>query len=402
MRLRVPPSLLAVTAAVTVGFGAIFALLPDFQNELGFSDFWLGAVTAASFVAGFAAQAGLARYADRGHGRRMLVGGIAVAAVGALGVAVAESVAVLVAARVLLGLGEGVFLPAARRVVILRNPERVGEALGRMGSAAMAGFVSGPPIAAFVAGRFGLRAPFWAVAVLLVVLLPVTARFAVPPTTELPSSAPLRTLLAIRGVRSGLLLGAGLYLAIGVYDSLWAKFLTEDHDTSTDFVAWSLVVFAMPMLLLAPRMGSLGDRIGPIRLGAFCTVVSVPFVAAYGWLPNEWFIAVFAFVHSCFDAAVTPSSQSAVARSSPPELVAAGQGLLDGFGLLVAATSALVFASVYGAMGPVVLWTTLAVGVGLAGLGASAAGRGAFQNTRSAPTASRSRRAMARNTAKSP
>jgi predicted MFS family arabinose efflux permease len=382
--------LLAVTASVTIGFGAIFALLPEFQDKLGFADFWLGAVTASSFVAGFVAQAGLARYADRGYGRHLLVAGIAVAALGAVGVAVAQSVEVLLIARVLLGLGEGAFLPAARRVVILRNPDHVGAALGRMGSAAMAGFVSGPPIAALIAERFGLRAPFWAVAVLLVALLPVTARFAVPPTNEQAAPAPLRTLISIRGVRAGLLLGAGLYLAIGVYDSLWAKFLQDDHGTSTNFVAWSLVVFAMPMLLLAPRMGGLSDRIGPVRLGSFCTLVSVPFVAAYGFLPNAWLIGAFAFVHSCFDSAVTPSSQSAVARSSPPALVAAGQGLLDGFGLLVAAASALVFASVYSTFGDAVLWCSLAVGVGLAGFGANIVGRDVFQNTRSTLSASQS------------
>lgn len=399
MRPHVPISLLVVTAAVTIGFGAIFALLPDFQDELGFTDGWLGAVTASSFAAGFVAQVGLARYADRGFGRALLVGGLAVAAVGLVGVAVAEQVGVLLAARLLLGLGEGAFLPAARRVVILRNPDAVGAALGRLGAAAVTGFLAGPPVAAFVADATGLRAPFWLLAAVLVALVPVVARFAVPPVAaaETPR-APVRALLVIPGVRAGLCIGLGLAVAIGVYDSLWAKFLKEDHQASTRFVALSLTIFALPIAVLAPRMGRLADRVGPVRLGAVCTLCSVPFVAAYGYLPNEWVIGVFAFVHSTFDSGATPAGQAAVAAASPPELVAAGQGLYDGAGLLAAAVSSLVAAPLYSRAGAEALWVTLAAAVGLAGAGAWRLG----QNTRSASIASRSRRAIARSTARSP
>ncbi len=361
-----------------MGFGAIFALLPDFQDDLGFDDFWLGAVTAASFVAGFVSQVGLARFADRGFGRHLLIGGIAFSAVGMAGVAAADSVGVLFVGRLILGFGEGAFLPAARRVVILRNPTEVGAALGQVGSAATFGFLTGPVVASTLAELFTLRTPFWAIAGVLAALLPVVARFSVPAAATRAPVAPLRQLLALRGVRAGLLLGMGLNVAIGVYDTLWAKFLRDDHGSSTQFVGYSLFLFAMPMVILAPVMGRVADRVGPVRLGSLCAIASVPFVASYAWLPNAWIISVFALFHSALDAGVVPSAQSAVARSGPPELVASGQGLLDGFGLLVAAASALVFAPLYGAAGPIALWCALAVCVGAAGCGAALVGRGAF------------------------
>src|SRR5262245_32775784 len=102
-RVDTPLVVLAATAFVTMGFGAIFALLPDYQDELGFASWGLGAVTSASFVAGFIAQFALARYADRGWGRTMLVGGVAIAGIGCLGIALAPSFALLVVARVTLG-----------------------------------------------------------------------------------------------------------------------------------------------------------------------------------------------------------------------------------------------------------------------------------------------------------
>ncbi len=378
MSLKVPFSLLVVTASVTIGFGAIFALLPVFQDALQFGDVWLGGVTAASFIAGFIAQAGLSRYADRGYGHHLLLGGVVAAAIGCVGVAVADSVAVLLGARVLLGLGEGAFLPAARRVVILKNPDNVGVALGRMGSAAMVGFLSGPPLAAFVAAQAGLRAPFWVIAVLLATSLPVIARFEIPATDHAIHATPTRALLAIRGVRAGMLLGAGLFVAIGVYDSLWAKFLQEEHGASTQFVGWSLLLFAVPIVIMSPRMGKVCDRLGPVRVGSLSILYSVPFIAAYGFLPNKWFIASLAIFHSFSEAAVTPSSQSAVARSSPPALVAAGQGLLDGFGLLVAAASALLFAPIYSVFGAWALWSGLAACVAATGFAARRVGRGLF------------------------
>ncbi len=385
-----------------MGFGAIFALLPDFQSAIGFSDAWLGTVTAASFAAGFVAQIGLARYADRGWGRHLLIGGVALAVVGIAGVAVARSVTTLVLARIVLGLGEGAFLPAARRIVILRNPNDVGSALGQVGSAATFGFLTGPVVASLIADRHGFRAPFWAIAIVVALLLPVLVRFDVPPASGAIPSIPVRGLLRLRGVRAGLLLGMSLNVAIGVYDSLWAKFLKDDHGASTQFVGWSLFVFAMPMVVMAPISGRLSDRIGPIRLGSTCAIASVPFIAAYGWLPNAWAISGFAILHSVFDSGVFPSAQSAVARAGPPEMVAAGQGLLDGFGLLTAALSAVAFAHLYDAAGAEVLWVTLAACVGLSGVSSAMIGRGLFQNTRSASTESRSRRDIARSTAESP
>ncbi len=379
MRLKVPPSLLLVTASVTMGFGAIFALLPDFQDAVGFSDFWLGAVTAASFVAGFLSQVGLARFADRGFGRHLLIGGIALSALGMVGVAAAESVGVLFVGRLILGFGQGAFLPAARRVVILRNPTEVGAALGQVGSAATFGFLSGPVVASTLAEAFTLRTPFWVIAGVLVAGLPVVARFAVPPAAATAPVAPLRRLLKLRGVRAGMLLGVGLNVAIGVYDTLWAKFLQDDHGASTQFVGYSLFFFAMPIVILAPVMGRVADRFGPVLLGSLCALASVPFVASYAWLPNMWIISVFALFHSVLDAGGVPSAQSAVARSGPDDLVASGQGLLDGFGLLTAAASALLFAPLYGAYGPVTLWLALAACVGAAGAGAAIVGRGALE-----------------------
>jgi len=361
--LDVPVSLLVVSAGVTIGFGAIFALLPDYQRELHFATWGLGAAVTASFLAGFVAQVGLSRYADRGYGRAMLVAGVLVSVVGLLWLGFANHLVELIGARLVLGLGEGAFVPAARRVVIERNPNDVGAALGRLSSFTVGGFLLGPPIGAVLADAFGLRAPFFVLAALLALAVPTVTRMQVPAVASEPPRRALRILLRRRGIRAGLLLGMTLYVPIGVYDSLWARFL-EDRGASTLFVAFSLTVFAAPIALLAPLGGRISDRYGPLRVGAVCAVCTVPFVTAYGFVSRPMFLACIAFVHSIFDAGTTPAGQAAVAAASPPELVAAGQGLYEATGLVIAATSAAIAAPLYGAFGAAALWCPLALAIG--------------------------------------
>jgi predicted MFS family arabinose efflux permease len=363
-RTHVPFAVLLATAVVSMGFGAIFALLPDYQKALHFEPWGLGVVTSASFVAGFTAQFGLSRFADRGWGRRMLVGGVALAGVGCAGIALAPSFALLVVARIVLGFGEGIYLPAARKVVITRNPHAVGAALGRLGATATGGFLVGPPFAAFVASWTTVRVPFFVLALALATAAPAIARYSVPEETHAGTPRALRTLIRLAGVRRALFLGLGFACAIGVYDSLWARFL-KDLGASTRFVSVSLTIFAAPIALLASRAGRMADRYGAQRVGSLGAFCSAPFIAAYGFISSYWAIAFIALGHSVFDSAIAPSSQAQMARSTPTDLVASGQGLLDGTALLGAAVSAAISAPLYAQWGAAALWVGLASAVGL-------------------------------------
>jgi MFS family permease len=184
-------------------------------------------------------------------------------------------------------------------------------------------------------------------------------RFAVPPVSGDQGHAPVRKLLASPGVRAGLYLGAGLAIPIGVYDSLWARYLT-DLGATTLFIGVSLTLFALPMAVFAGRAGRLAEREGPRRVGVLGLAGAVPSIALYGIVAVPWVIGCIAFVQSFFDSVVVPSSQAQVAHSSPPEHIAAGQGLLDGTGLLLSAISALLAAPVYEQWGAAAVWFGLA------------------------------------------
>ena len=319
--------ILAATLVFSLSFGAVFVLIADLQDRIGFPDWGLGAVVATSFLVGFGAEVSVARYADRGHARLLLVIGLVLAAVGMVGFAVGGSLAALVAARAVMGLGGGVFLPAARRIVASASPGREAEALGRLGSAEVGGFIAGPPVAALVAGLAGLRAPFLLFAVLVLAVSPVLVVIGEPAADpDSRSGAVLGVLLRTPGVRAGLAIGAGLFTTIGVFEALWSRFLA-DLGASTTLVAVSLLLFGLPMVVGMPFGGRLADRIGPQRTGFAALLCGLPLIVAYGQTRLLWLLVVIAVVHAGVDSVTMPSGLGAVARATPPGLMAAGQGL---------------------------------------------------------------------------
>src|SRR6476659_4688727 len=79
--------ILAATLVFSLSFGAVFVLIADLQDRIGFPDWGLGAVVATSFLVSFGAEVSVARYAARGHARLLLAVGLALAAVGMVGFA---------------------------------------------------------------------------------------------------------------------------------------------------------------------------------------------------------------------------------------------------------------------------------------------------------------------------
>jgi MFS family permease len=363
-RKRVPKMLYAATAFEALGYGAIFALLAQLQIKYHLPTYGLGLIAGTSFLAGLGAQVGLARYADRGYTRLLLRVGLAVAAVGMLWFGLASHLWEFIGARLLLGLGSGMFVPAVRRVVVTRSGEKAGEALGRLASFEVAGFISGPPIAAVLAALFGLHAPFLILAGALALASPAVARIDEPPIQAEQPKRALRVLVANRGVRSGLALAAALYLSIGVFDATWAKYMT-DLGASTTVIAVTLALFALPLVALSPFGGRLADRKGPLRSGVIALTLTVPLVAAYGIADTVVVASLIALVHSVFDAISTPSGQAAVARAAPPSLTAAGQGLYAAAAALAAGVAAFGAAPLYGLAGGEAMWAAAATGIAI-------------------------------------
>ena len=340
---------------------AVFALLAELQRTYHLPDYGLGLLSAAAFASSLVAQLTLAGWADRGYARHLLLLGLGLAIASALLFSIGSTLVVFVVARMMSGLAAGVFLPSARAIAAGLDPNHLARNLGRLAAAELAGFTLGPVAGTVIFGWLGLKAPFLVLAVpaaLVLVTLAVQPLPVPPRSTATPR--PSLTMLKLRRVRVAALLNVAIFLPVGIYDSLWARYL-EDRGASTLFVGISLTLYTVPFVLLAPLGGRLADRIGPVRCVLVALCLAAPVVWTYGLLSRPGFIAGIALVDAVFQAVAVPSAQAAMAKAAPPDRVAAGQGLAGASQQAIAAIVSLVAAPVYAAAGSSVVFGGAAI-----------------------------------------
>ncbi len=343
--------LFLLTALMSLGYGSVFTLLADIRDKYGFTDGQVGLIAFAGLFTGVLSQLFLARFSDRGYAVLMMRIGIAAAAFGMLWMTFATPLWQWIAARLLLGLGSGMVGPAIRRIIIARDPQRVGANLGRQTAFDVAGFVLGPALAAGLAQLFGLRAPFIVLTVAYVIAIFLVGRVTTAKDGAASEVADSKqpSLLRLPAMQSALFAAIAFYLTIGMFEALWS-ILLRDQGAATWLIGLTLSLFTVPMIIFAPKGGALAQRRGPIVIVSFSITIAALATFAYGISPL-WLIVAISGIHAIADAFTMPANQVAVAMSSPPDQLAAGQGLLGATGLAVAAVAALVGGAVYDAFG---------------------------------------------------
>jgi len=336
MRKSNVPLLLAILVEA-MGYGAIFGLLADLQDKFGFDDWGLGLIAAIAFPAALVGQLGLSRFADRGYTRRLLWFGLATASIGMIWFWLGSSLWEFVMARALVGLGSGTFIPAARRVMLSRNPENPGRAISLAGAADIGGFVLGIPVAKgletfFSRGTNGVdpNTPFLVIAVILAIVGPIAAMTPEPEIhEEHAGGAEIRKVLSIPLARGGILIGLGFAVIIGTFDSVASRFLKDLGGTDGELILVMVCLF-VPLVAFMPLAGRVVDKIGPIRCGTFALVFAAPLVIGFGLTRRLLFIAILGgLVALCYSVVYT-SGQAAVAGGTIPRgLAGAGQGAYE-------------------------------------------------------------------------
>ena len=349
-----------VGAFLASGYGALFTLLDDFRDEYGISESALGWIIGIGFFAGFLAQVTIAPLADRGHARRLVVGGMVLDLVGLLMMAISTSVAPLLAGRFVMGVGVGMAVPAIRRIVILGDPARLGHNLGRLLAADVAGFAAGPAISAVLVGPFGIPAPFLFIAAATAVLMPFVARTQVVETVEPTTQRFAFDLLRIRPFAAAVTLGCSVWLMIGAFDALWSLAL-DDLDTAEWLANLGITLFALPLVILGSAGGRLAQRVGPFRVGSIGLLLGAAYMAAYGYLPTGAAMFAVAMVHAVSDGLTVSATGVAVGLVVPAERQAGAQGVLGGIQVLVAGVTAPIIGTIYEHAGRAAAYTTAAV-----------------------------------------
>jgi MFS family permease len=177
-RLVTPRFVLVVGSGLAyfLALGTVLPVVPQYvEDRLGGGDVSVGIAVGSLFVGAVLLRPYVGRLGDRLGRRVLIIFGAAVVAVSIALYGTVESLAFLVGARLLTGVGEAAFfVGAATMITDLAPPHRRGEAISYWSVAVYGGLAFGPVIGEAVLDGEGFGAT-WVVASLLAVLSTVLA-----------------------------------------------------------------------------------------------------------------------------------------------------------------------------------------------------------------------------------
>jgi len=165
-----------------VGFGIIIPLLPFYAQTFGASPFAVGLLFASFSLSQLVASPVLGDLSDRWGRRPVLILSLVGTVVSFVMLAVAHSLAMLFAARIVDGLSGGNISTARAYIADVTTEDNRAKAFGLLGAAFGLGFIVGPALGAAFS-HISYTAPIWAAAAITVVAI-LMAWFWLPETVH--------------------------------------------------------------------------------------------------------------------------------------------------------------------------------------------------------------------------
>jgi MFS transporter, DHA1 family, tetracycline resistance protein len=353
--------ILATVTLDAIGIGLIFPVLPDLIQEvtgqpLSQAALWGGVLATSFAVMQFLFGPLIGALSDRFGRRPVLLLSLAVMAADYLVMALAASIWLLLAARLVAGITAATFSSAAAFIADITPPEQRGRRFGLIGAGFGVGFVLGPLIGGLLAA-IDLRAPFYAAAALALanlafgfLVLPET----VTPATRRPFSlARANPLGALRSVTRlpglGRLLATFLILAVAmnVYPVIWAYFGQARFDWDSTMVGASLAVYGISFALgQALLVGPLIRRFGEHRAAHYGMWVNVTTLTVLGLVTSP-VLALMVTPVTALGGVVTPALQAIASRAAPPDAQGELQGVFSSLNAIAMITAPLIMTTTF-------------------------------------------------------
>ena len=283
---RLPVLFIVLTVAIdAMGIGLIMPVMPALLIEIGGGSLaqaaiWGGILSTSFAVMQFLFGPVIGSLSDRFGRRPVLLVSLAAMAADYVVMALAGSIWLLLAARIVGGITAATHSTANAYMADISAPHQKAARFGLVAAGFGVGFVLGPVLGGLLA-EYGTRAPFWAAGALALanaalgfLVLRETVTNAIRRPFRWRRANPFgafRAITGFTGLRGLISVSFFFQFATMVYPAIWAFYLTERFGWSESMIGLSLGLYgffyALVMaLLVQPAINRLGQR-GTVFLG---------------------------------------------------------------------------------------------------------------------------------------
>ncbi len=307
-----------------VAFSLVMPFLPLYVELLGITspeklNLWSGIVFSITFLFSAIASPFWGGLADR-KGRKIMLlrSALGMAIVMAL-MGLASNIWQFLVLRAILGLLGG-FVPNANALIATQVPRnKSGWALGTLSTGSVTGALIGPLIGGLLADSFGLRLVFFITASILFLCFVMTLFYVQESFIPVQRKDMLHVrhvFFALKNPRLVLALFVTsmiIQIATGSIAPILTLYVRELAGSVQNLAFISGLIASVPgvaAMMSAPRLGRLGDRIGPERILIFMLIVSVLLIFPMALVQSPWQLGVLRFLLGAADGALLPAVQT--------------------------------------------------------------------------------------------
>lgn len=315
-------------------FSLIMPFLPLYIETLGVTgheavNMWSGLVFSITFLFSAIASPFWGGLADRKGRKLMLLRSALGMAIVMVLMGLATSIWQLLALRAVLGLLGG-FVPNANALIATQVPRnKSGWALGTLSTGAVSGALIGPLIGGLLADRYGLRPVFFITALVLFVcfiftlflikeqFVPVSKRDMLNGRQVLASLKNPKLVLCLFVTTLIIQVATG---SIAPILTLYVRELAGDTQNLAFISGMIASVPGVAALISAPRLGKLGDRIGPERILIAMMALSVVILIPMAFVQTPVQLGILRFLLGATDGALLPAVQTLLIYNSTQQV----------------------------------------------------------------------------------
>ncbi|HGM5488968.1 TPA: multidrug efflux MFS transporter MdtG [Serratia fonticola] len=305
-------------------FSLIMPFLPLYVEALGVTghqslNMWSGLVFSITFLFSAIASPFWGSLADRRGRKLMLLRSALGMGIVMVLMGMAQNIWQFLALRAVLGLLGG-FIPNANALIATQVPRhRSGWALGTLSTGGVSGALIGPLIGGLLADQYGLRPVFFITATVLFICFLLTLFCVREQFTPVQKKDMLHARQVFASLKSPKLILSLfvttmiIQIATGSIAPILTLYVRELAGNISNLAFVSGLIASVPgvaALMSAPRLGKLGDKIGPERILVFMLVISVLLLIPMAFVQAPWQLGVLRFLLGAADGALLPAVQT--------------------------------------------------------------------------------------------